>query len=63
MVSATHCVTVSLRSYGGNELPNKVCVSRGKLIVETVVQVQKEAPTDLLLGTVVLSHLEGLTGS
>ena len=53
--------TVSLRSYGGGELSVisqvKSCLGRGKLTVETFLQVQKGAPVDLLLGTDVLSHL------
>ena len=53
--------TVSLRSYGGGELSIisqvKCCLSRGSLTVETILQVQKGAPVDLLLGTDVLSRL------
>ena len=53
--------TVSLRSYGGNELEivsQAVChLERDGYQVKTVLQVQKGAPVDLLLGTDVLSHL------
>ena len=53
--------TVSLRSYGGGELniisQVKCCVSRDDFVVETVLQVQREAPVDLLLGTDTLSKL------
>ena len=54
--------TTALRSYGGGESnivsQVKCCVSRDNFIVETVLQVQKQAPVDLLLGTDILSHLE-----
>ena len=54
-------LTVALRNYGGGELnivsQVKCCVSRDDFIVETVLQVQKGAPVDLLLGTDILSHM------
>ena len=53
--------TVSLRSYGGNELEivsQAVChLERDGYQVKTALQVQKGAPVDLLLGTDVLSQL------
>ena len=53
--------TVTLRSYGGNELQivsQVQCrVTRGDREVDTILQVQKAAPMDLLLGTDVLSQL------
>ena len=53
--------TVALCSYGGGELnivsQVKCRVSRDNFIVETVLQVQKGAPVDLLLGTDILSCL------
>jgi len=53
--------TVSLHSYGGGEL-NVVSqvqcrVSRDNFVVETVLQVQRGAPVDLLLGTDTLPKL------
>lgn len=53
--------TVALRSYGGDELEiisQVQCrVTCGNREVEVVLQVQKAAPVDLLLGTDVLPHL------
>ena len=53
--------TMALRNYGGGELnivsQVKCCVSRDDFIVETVLQVQKGAPVDLLLGTDIFSHM------
>ena len=53
--------TVSLRSYGGNELQIvsqvRCRVARGNRTVDATLQVQKAAPVDLLLGTNVLSQL------
>lgn len=53
--------TMSLHSYGGNELPVVAQVScrlsRGSFSVEGVWQVQKGAPVNLLLGTDTLSQL------
>ena len=47
--------SVTLHSYGGGELPilcEAVCVlSRGSFTVEAVLQVQRDAPVDMLLGT------------
>ena len=52
---------VSLSSYGGNELQIvsqvQCWVTRGDREVDTILQVQKAAPVDLLLGTDVLSQL------
>ena len=53
--------TVTLRSYGGDKLnivsqvSCKLC--RGPHAVDTVIQVQKDAPVDLLLGTDILARL------
>jgi len=56
--------TMSLRSYGGGELAivSQVCcrLRRGKHEIDTTLQVQKEAPVDLLLGTDTLPKL-GIT--
>ena len=53
--------TVSLRSYGGDELEivsQAICqMERDGYQVKTILQVQKGAPVDLLLGTDVLSQL------
>ena len=53
--------TVSLRSYGGNELQIisqvRCQIARGNRAVDTVLQVQKAAPVDLLLGTDVIPRL------
>ena len=47
--------TVTLRSYGGGELPIvsqvQCCIKRDHYNIDTVLQVQKEAPVELLLGT------------
>ena len=47
--------SVTLHSYGGGELPilcEAVCVlSQGSYTVEAVLQVQRDAPVDMLLGT------------
>ena len=47
--------TVILRSYGGGELnvvsQVKCCIRRYKFEVETILQVQKGAPVDLLIET------------
>ena len=52
---------MSLRSHGGGELNivrQATCrVSRDNFVVETFLQVQKEAPVDLLLEIDVLSRL------
>ena len=54
-------VTMSLRSYGGTELPvlaRVVCLlKKGELSTTRQLQVQKGAPVDLLLGTDSLPHL------
>ena len=53
--------TVSLRSYGGGELnivsEVECCLTRGNYTVKAILQVQKGAPVDLLLGTDTLSKL------
>ena len=53
--------TVSLHSYGGDALnivKQVMCnLSRGNYVIEPVLQVQKGAPVDLLLGTDVLPQL------
>ena len=53
--------TMTLRSYGGAELPIVAQVScklsKGGFSIEGLLQVQKEAPVDLLLGTDTLSQL------
>lgn len=53
--------TVSLRSYGGNELKSisqvRCRIARGNRAVNTVLQVQEAAPVDLLLGTDVIPQL------
>lgn len=53
--------TMTLRSYGGDELnivSQVQChVTRGDREVDALLQVQKDAPVDLLLGTDVLSQL------
>ena len=53
--------TVTLRSYGGPELnlvgQISLTLTRGEYEFEAVVQIQKEAPIDLLVGTDVLPHL------
>ena len=50
---------VALRIYGGGRLPvvrqTRVTMSRSGYYVEAVVQVQKDAPTQLLIGTDFLS--------
>ena len=53
--------TVSLCSYGGGELnvvsQVKCRISRDNFVVETVLQVQRGAPVDLLLSTDTLPKL------
>ena len=53
--------TMTLRSYGGVELPIMAQVScklsKGGFSTESLLQVQKEAPVDFLLGTDTLSQL------
>ena len=53
--------TVTLRSYGGDKLAivSQVCckLRRGKHQLDAVLQVQKGAPIDLLLGSDVLGKL------
>ena len=53
--------TMTLHSYGGVELPIVAQVScklsKGGFSTESLLQVQKEAPVDLLLGTDTLSQL------
>ena len=52
---------VALRNYGGGRLPvvkqTRVTMSRSGYYVEDVVQVQKDAPVQLLIGTDLLSKL------
>ena len=53
--------TVILRSYGSGELnfvsQVKCCIRRDKFEVETILQVQKGVPVDLLIGTDILTQL------